>query len=314
MIAVARAIMAPSPRIARCRELRGLVLVLSRTGRAPGARFNVGLAQATAFSYAQGNAAVDPEPDLFRLRTMLGSAGAGSLRNKLGVVWRLRSLWAKMSLLAVIFALVPLFLYFEFSKAHQDSQDLLLQSVRGQGRVMSQSLLPLLENADGNTLLGLGQARGPRPVDAELPRRTAVLADVRPADRRFRDRHRGHAAVDGSGMLGGGRFLLRRCLSRGPSRPALLGDANRAVRRGHLPGDGRHHLLDPVGHRRRVAPLRPSGAGDPRTAPPHRQLRGAQRNPGACRRRRRVRPYGRRAQSLGRGDPPSSRGQRARLQ
>ncbi len=51
---MARAIMAPSPRIARCRELRGLVLVLSRTGRAPGARFNVGLAQATAFSYAQG--------------------------------------------------------------------------------------------------------------------------------------------------------------------------------------------------------------------------------------------------------------------
>jgi two-component system sensor histidine kinase ChvG len=62
-----------------------------------------------------------------------------------------------MSLLGVIFALVPLFLYFEFSKAYQDSQDLLLQSVRGQGRVMSQSLLPLLENADGNTLLGLGQ-------------------------------------------------------------------------------------------------------------------------------------------------------------
>jgi two-component system sensor histidine kinase ChvG len=87
----------------------------------------------------------------------MGSAGVGYLRNKLSVIWRLRSLWAKMSLLALIFALVPLFLYFEFSKAYQDSQDLLLQSVRGQGRVMSQSLLPLLENADGNTLLGLGQ-------------------------------------------------------------------------------------------------------------------------------------------------------------
>ena len=46
---------------------------------------------------------------------MLGSATAGYLRNKLGFIWRLRSLWAKMSLLAVIFALVPLFLYFEFS-------------------------------------------------------------------------------------------------------------------------------------------------------------------------------------------------------
>jgi len=46
---------------------------------------------------------------------MLGSTTAGYLRNKLGFIWRLRSLWAKMSLLAVIFALVPLFLYFEFS-------------------------------------------------------------------------------------------------------------------------------------------------------------------------------------------------------
>src|SRR6266851_4625744 len=157
MIAVARAIMAPSPRITRCRELPALVARLPRTGRSPGARFNVDVARAASFSYAQGNAAVDSEPDLFRLRTILGSARAGSLRNKLGFIWRLRSLWAKMSLLAVIFALVPLFLYFEFSKTYQDSQDLLMQSVRGQGRVMSQSLLPLLENADGKTLLGLGQ-------------------------------------------------------------------------------------------------------------------------------------------------------------
>ena len=88
---------------------------------------------------------------------MLGSVAAGYLRNKLDVIWRLRSLWAKMSLLAMIFALVPLFLYAEFRKAYQDSQDLLLQSVRGQGRVMSQSLLPLLGNADGDTLPGLGQ-------------------------------------------------------------------------------------------------------------------------------------------------------------
>ena len=95
--------------------------------------FNVDVASVTSFSYAQSKAAVDSEPDLFRFRTMLGSAGAGSLRNKLGVIWLLRSLWAKMSLLAVIFALVPLFLYAEFHKAYQDSQDLLLQSVRGQG-------------------------------------------------------------------------------------------------------------------------------------------------------------------------------------
>jgi len=78
---------------------------------------------------------------------MLVSVTAGYLRNKLGFVWRLRSLRAKTSLLAVIFALVPVFLYAEFRKAYQDSQDLLLQSVRDQGRVISQSLLPLLDNA-----------------------------------------------------------------------------------------------------------------------------------------------------------------------
>src|SRR6266446_1923560 len=88
---------------------------------------------------------------------MLGLATAGYLRNKLGVIWRLRSLWAKMSLLAVIFALVPVFLYIEFNKTYQDSQDLLMQSVRGQGRVISQSLLPLLGSADGDTLPRLGQ-------------------------------------------------------------------------------------------------------------------------------------------------------------
>src|SRR5438552_25215 len=88
---------------------------------------------------------------------MLVSATAGYLRNKLGFVWRLRSLRAKTAVLAVIFAAVPLFLYAEFRKAYQDSQGLLLQSVRDQGRVISQSLLPLLDNADSATLAGLGQ-------------------------------------------------------------------------------------------------------------------------------------------------------------
>src|ERR1700686_2435466 len=86
-------------------------------------------------------------PSSLRSRTMPASATAGYLRNKLGFVWRLRSLRAKTAVLAVIFALVPAFLYVEFQKAYQDSQALLLQSVRDQGRVISQSLLPLLENA-----------------------------------------------------------------------------------------------------------------------------------------------------------------------
>src|SRR5438270_13911142 len=60
-------------------------------------------------------------------RTMLVSATAGYLRHKLVVVWRLRALRAMTSLLAFIFALVPVFLYVQFEKAYQATQDLVLQ-------------------------------------------------------------------------------------------------------------------------------------------------------------------------------------------
>jgi len=59
-------------------------------------------------------------------------------------------------LLAVIFVLVPVFLYLEFRSAYQESQELLLRSVRDEGRVISQSLLPLLEAADRDSLPELG--------------------------------------------------------------------------------------------------------------------------------------------------------------
>jgi two-component system sensor histidine kinase ChvG len=72
-------------------------------------------------------------------------------------VWRLRSLRAKTAVLAVIFALVPIFLYVEFQKAYQDSQAFLLQSVRDQGRIISQSLLPQLEAASIADLPQLGR-------------------------------------------------------------------------------------------------------------------------------------------------------------
>src|SRR5260221_9176866 len=96
-------------------------------------------------------------PSSLRSRTMPGSVTAGYLRNRLGFVWRLRSLRAKTAVLAVIFALVPIFLYAEFRKAYQDSQEPLLQSVRDQGRGISQTLLPLLENAGVGDLPQLGQ-------------------------------------------------------------------------------------------------------------------------------------------------------------
>jgi two-component system sensor histidine kinase ChvG len=54
--------------------------------------------------------------------------------------------------LAVVFILVPVFLYMEFRSAHEESQELLLRAVRAEGRTISQSLLPLLETADAAAL------------------------------------------------------------------------------------------------------------------------------------------------------------------
>src|ERR1700716_308911 len=88
---------------------------------------------------------------------MPASVTAGYPRSKHGFIWRLRSLRAKIIVLTVVFALAPVFIYVEFSKAHQDSEDLLLQSVRDQGRVISQSLLPLLENAAIGDLPQIGR-------------------------------------------------------------------------------------------------------------------------------------------------------------
>ncbi len=58
--------------------------------------------------------------------------------------------------MAIIFLLVPVFLYIEFRAAYEQSQQLLLRSVRDEGRVISQSLLPLLQTADIASLPQLG--------------------------------------------------------------------------------------------------------------------------------------------------------------
>ncbi len=76
-------------------------------------------------------------------------------RGVLRWVW---SLTGKTILLAFIFLLVPVFLYLQFEKAYEEGQELLLRSVRDEGRVISQSLLPMLQNATIETLPELGAA------------------------------------------------------------------------------------------------------------------------------------------------------------
>jgi two-component system, OmpR family, sensor histidine kinase ChvG len=71
------------------------------------------------------------------------------------------SLSAKIVFLAVVFVLVPVFLYLEFRRAYQESQELFLSSVRAEGRAISQSLLPLLETIDTAALPDLGRHLAP---------------------------------------------------------------------------------------------------------------------------------------------------------
>ena len=82
-----------------------------------------------------------------------------------------------MAFLGVVFVLVPVFLYLEFRRAYEQSQELLLSSVRTEGRTISQSLLPLLETADNAALPDLGRhlARFASEV-------TTIKLLLRPAD------------------------------------------------------------------------------------------------------------------------------------
>ncbi len=63
-----------------------------------------------------------------------------------------RSLRTKLVLLALIFAAVPLILYYQFQNAYTDNQRLIEQSVAEQGRLISRALVPLLTDPDGGTL------------------------------------------------------------------------------------------------------------------------------------------------------------------
>src|SRR5216683_2181382 len=67
-----------------------------------------------------------------------------------------RSLAVKTVLLTVIFLAVPLILYAQFKAADEEKQALLLRSVREQGRLIGQALLPLLVAGDRQGLPQLG--------------------------------------------------------------------------------------------------------------------------------------------------------------
>jgi two-component system sensor histidine kinase ChvG len=84
------------------------------------------------------------------------TAGPRKTDTRRGIRWAW-SLTAKTAFLAVVFILVPVFLYLEFRSAYEENQQLLLRSVRADGRAISQSLLPFLETADTAKLPELGR-------------------------------------------------------------------------------------------------------------------------------------------------------------
>src|SRR6516165_9396327 len=91
-------------------------------------------------------------------KTMPASDTAGPRKTdtRRGIRWAW-SLTAKTAFLAVVFILVPVFLYLEFRSAYEENQQLLMRSVRAEGRAISQALLPILETADTAKLPELGR-------------------------------------------------------------------------------------------------------------------------------------------------------------
>jgi len=94
-----------------------------------------------------------------------------------GLYRPLRSLISKILLLLVVFIAVPVFLYNEFRDADREQQGLLLESVREQGRLMTESLRPLLEQEGVSPLLAL-----PKEVKRLATPGTEVKVLYRPTD------------------------------------------------------------------------------------------------------------------------------------
>ncbi len=65
------------------------------------------------------------------------------------------SLFAKFVIMVLVFFAVPALLYQEFRQADLDRQHIVLNAVREQGRLMAESLRPMLESAGPSTLLEL---------------------------------------------------------------------------------------------------------------------------------------------------------------
>ncbi len=104
---------------------------------------------------------LDPRPSLSgpvaRAETArLRGEGAGAAR--FGNIFN--SLVTKLVILLLVFTVVPVILYDVFKEADAEKQRLLLQSVREQGRLIGESLRPLIERSDPSPLKDLPRSVG----------------------------------------------------------------------------------------------------------------------------------------------------------
>ncbi|HSE76659.1 MAG TPA: HAMP domain-containing sensor histidine kinase [Alphaproteobacteria bacterium] len=83
------------------------------------------------------------------------SAGSSALRGVIGWVWR--SLVARLVLLAGAFVVVPMIIYDQFQAADGQKQQLMMQSVRDRGLLISRALEPILQRADSIPYFRLGE-------------------------------------------------------------------------------------------------------------------------------------------------------------
>ncbi|WP_419901844.1 sensor histidine kinase [Kiloniella sp.] len=86
------------------------------------------------------------------------------------------SLIAKFVIMVLVFFAVPALLYQEFRQADLDRQNIVLTAVREQGRLMAESLRPMLEKADPSSLLDL-----PEEIERIATKGNGIKVLFRPA-------------------------------------------------------------------------------------------------------------------------------------
>lgn len=89
-----------------------------------------------------------------------------------------RSLVGKLLLLLIVFAAVPMIMYDRFQEADAEKRRLLIEALREQGRLMAESLRPLLERSDPSPLIDL-----PEAVDRLATGDTGIKVLFQPANR-----------------------------------------------------------------------------------------------------------------------------------